>query len=440
MIVCISLYLLSTCMKQLQTGRMIRLFYLIIISYFSISTVHAAYTDRSFTNKLQLLSDEKDNTAKALFSITKNVQQFLNIKFTKISSHVPYVTLKIEGTPPSTDSYKTIYFKRSELRTLSSNEILYRIMKQLLRRSLVSLYADPKAEVPEWLTASLIYIHTVGETLSSQEKYPITRQSIINQKFPDFDELITAPAPKPSHYWLYKIYAERCAVFYRGIVSLKSGKKQMMSYLARQKEKNILENFSEQYDEFKTQKLRNKWYKKASQKVCFNVINPYPPEEIRKKVNSLLSVTVARPGNNGFGTMRMPLEDVPNDSHKAIDSNYLTLMEGDLLEIYMTSSETIRPAIQKYIICVSNLRLKKSDEFKKDLKEAKKSFNDAINRQSMLNLYLDQLEKDHNEILTDYRRIILSAELAEKRDQIFFEDFKEYLDELEKKLAAISIE
>ena len=419
---------------------MSKLLLFITVLHFSISTTFAIYTDKSFTDKLQLHSDVEDDTAKALFSITKNVQQFLNLKFTKIASSTPYVTLKIEGTAPSIDTYKIIYFKRSELKHLSSTDILYRILKPLIKRSLVSLYADQKAIVPEWLTASLLYLHTIGDTRSSLEKYPITRQSIINQRFPDFDELITSKPPTPSNFWLYSIYAERCAVFFRGIVSLKQGKKQMMSYVVKQKETNILENFSTIYDEFKTPKLRNNWYKKASLKICFNVINPYPPEEIRKKVSSLLSVTVARPGNNGFGTMRVPIEEVSNDSYEAIDVKYLTLLERDLLELLLTSSQTIRPAIKKYLICISELRVQDQDLFKEKLNDAKKTFNEAINRQALLNRYLDTLEKKHNEVLTDYRRIILAAELAEKRKNIVFKDLIEYITELEKKLAAISIE
>lgn len=416
---------------------MTRLILFIALSTFCIRGSAQQYTDRSFTDKLHVYADKGDNTVKALFSITKNIQQFLNLKFHKLPNSASYINLKIEGRPPSTDTYKIIYFKRSELEELSSTEILYKITKSLLKRCLVSYDSNPKSDPPEWLTASLVYMYTVGDSLLTQEKYPITRLSIINKKFPDFDKLIKDSAPLPNHFGLYSMYAERCAVFYRGISSLRSGKKSMIQFLIHRETDDILEHFSTEYDELKTAKKRNNWYKTSSHKVCFNIINPYPPEEIQKKVTSLLSVTIARPGNNGFGTMKVPLEEVTKDT---LDLNYLTIIEGDLIKIGLTASMTIRPAIGKYLLAIQALKRKDIDEFKEILRDANKEFQNAVARQALLNRYLDELEKNYNGILTDYRRIISAAELSEKRHRKEFKDFTDYLDELEKKLADIIIE
>lgn len=416
---------------------MTRIILFIALCTFCSSTTAQQYADKSFSDKLNVYADKGDNTVKALFSITKNVQQFLNRKFYKLSSSASYVNLKIEGRPPSVDTYKIIYFKRSELEKLSSTEILYKITKSLVKRCLVSYNLNKKHDPPEWLIASLVYTYTVGDTLLTQEKFPITRLSIINNKYPDFDQLIKSKAPLPNHYGLYSMYAERCAVFYRGITSLRSGKKRMMEFLVNRESDDILEHFSTVYEEFKTTKKRNNWYKRSSQKVCFNVINPYPPEEIRKKVISLLSVTIARPGNNGFGTMKVPLEEITKDT---IDIGYLSIIEGELLKINLTSSVTIRPSINKFIQSIYALKRKDLDEFKKLYKEANTSFHAAINRQIELNRYLDDIEKKYNDVLTDYRRIITAAELAQKRNKKEFKEFNDYLDELERKLEEIKIE
>ena len=398
------------------------------------------YTDRSFIDRLQIISDKEDETSKALFSISKKVHQFLNRKLNKIPGNAPRVTLKIEGTPPSTDTFRIIYFKRKDLNRMNSLEIIHRITKQLIRRTLVSFDAPQNTKVPDWLIAGYVYQYIVGETLSSLEKYPVSRQSIINKRFPDVDELLTVKGPNPKNYWLYSVYAERSAVFLRGIVPLRKGKKNLFSFLIDQEGKNIIEAFSLEYENFKSRRLRNNWFKSACQRVCFDVINPYPPAEIREKVTRLLSVTVARPGNNGFGTMRLPLEELTDDNSKAVDLSYIALLERSLIEISLTSSETIRPAIVNFMSTMQLLKKKEYDEFKTSLVKAKKKFQEAIDRQEKLNRYLDELEKKHNQIESDYRRIILADELAEARNREKFPELNKYLNELEKKLASIVIE
>ncbi len=398
------------------------------------------FTDRSFIDKIQLISDREDETSKALFDITKKMHQFLGQKFSKIPSTAPQITLKIEGTPPSTDTFRIIYFKRSELNKMNSLEIIHRITKQLLRRTLISYDAPKNIHAPDWLTAGYVYQYIIGETLSSLEKYPVSRLSIINKKYPDIDTLLKEKGPEPVNYWLYSVYAERSAVFLRGVVPLSRGKKSLFSYLINPQGKSVIEYLSSKYDDFKSQRLRNNWFKKACQRVCFDVINPYPPAEIREKVTRLLSVTVARPGNNGFGTMRLPLEELSDDTSQTIDLNYIAILERSLLEISLTSSETIRPALLNFISSLHLLKRKEYEDFKESLIKAKKKFRQAIDRQGKLNAYLDELEKKYNNLSSDYRRIILANEIAEMRNRENFSALSQYLDELEKKLASIVIE
>jgi len=413
---------------------------LLTLLLFSISAFSEEYTDRSFIDKLQLVSDKEDQDSKALFAVTKKINQFISRKLTKLPGDAPLVTLKIEGIPPSTDTFRVIYFKRKDLNKLNSLEILHTITKQLIRRTLITFDAPKDVKVPDWLIAGYVYQYMVGETLSSLEKYPVSRQAIISKKFPDIDELLRQKGPDPKNFWLYSIYAERAAVFLRGLVPLSKGKKSLFSFLIEGSDKSIIESFSVKFDEFKTQRQRNLWFKKACQRICFNVINPYPPEEIREKVTRLLSVTVARPGNNGFGTMRTPLEDITDDTSKTIDLNYIALLERSLLEISLTSSETVRPSLLNFLQSLQFLKKKQFDEFKKSIKKAKEKFQQAINRQEKLNRYLDELEKKHNNVNSDYSRIIVADELAEIRKKESFPALSLYLEELEKKLASIVIE
>ena len=398
------------------------------------------YTDRSFIDKLDLISDKEDQTSKALFAITKKMHQFLSLKFSKLPGTAPKVTLKIEGTPPSTDTFRIIYFKRNDLNKMNSMEIIHRITKQLLHRILVSYDAPANVHVPDWLTAGYVYQYIVGDTLSSLEKYPVSRLSIINKKYPDIDILLKENGPDPAHYWLYSVYAERSAVFLRGVVPLSRGKKSLFAYLIKPQGRDVIDYLSTKYEDLKTQRLRNNWFKKACQRVCFDVINPYPPAEIREKVNHLLSVTVARPGNNGLGTMRKPLEELTDDTTQAVDLNYIALLERSLLEISLTSSETVRPALLNFITSLQLLKRKEYDDFKESMIKAKKTFHEAIVRQEKLNVYLDELEKKHNQLASDYSRIILADEIAEIRKRETFPALSLYLDELEKKLANIVIE
>lgn len=404
-------------------------------------SLHAEeYTDKSFSEKLQVVADQGDETVKTLFDITKKVHSFLTLKLSKIPGKAPTVTLKVEGTPPSTDTFRIIYFKRSELNRMNSMEIVHRIMHSLIRRSLVSLGAANDITTPDWLTAGLTYQFIVGETMSTEEKYPLTRLSVINKKYPDLDQLLTGEAPNPESFWLYTIFAERSAVFHRGIFSLKSGRVKLLDFLIDRKEKTIIDHFSKEYEKLKTARLRRVWFKQSCFRVCIDVINPYPPEEINRKVSELLSVTVARPGNNGFGTMKLPLEELSGENSKFIDTNYLTFLERDLLELLLTSSETIRPSIKEIVLSLRLLKEGNIDDFKESLKISKKKFKEAIRRQIELNRYLDTLEKKHNQLQSDYGKIIQAEELADKRNRVIFKDFNKYLDEIEKKLASIKIE
>ena len=419
---------------------MLRNLFIIIMFQLAMHASANTYTDRSFVDKIYVNADKGDESVKTLFKVAKKVQQFLNVKLSKMPSDSPTVTLKIEGTPPSTDTFRIIYFKRHELKKMTSVEILHKIVSHLIRRTLVGLGAKNNISSPEWLTSALVYQFIIGETLSSAEKYPVTRLAIINKKYPNFDHLIEKEAPSAKHFWLYNIYAEQCAVFFRGITSLKNGKKNLLNYLIKRKTLYITDYFSQLYDDFQTPRKRNSWYKNTSHRVCFDVINPYPPEEIRKKVTSLLSITIARPGNNGFGTAKVPLEEVSEESYKTIDINFITILQRELMAILLTSSQTIRPAVGRFVANLNELKRGEHDGFKEKIIETKKEFQQAINRQIELNRYLDLLEKQFNDTQTEYKRIIMAAEIAEQRNIEKFEKLNEYLNSLEKKLAAIIIE
>ena len=317
--------------------------------------------------------------------------------------------------------------------------MLEQIVKKLVKRTLVAIGGKQNLKVPDWLTAALIFQVQIGQnSLLTQEKFPITRYGIVNKTYPDFDELVDGEKVLSENYWLYRVYAEQCFVIYASIKKMKQGKSLLLEGLSQTPERNVIDILGVKFTEFLSAAGRREWYKENCRKICFDIINPYPPDVIRKKVIDLFSVTVARPGANG--TMRIPLEQLSDDESQALDNFYLGFIESDFFNIYMTSSLSIRPSLNDFISSIEILKKGKKEEFKENLRQAKKKFNDSLNYQKNLNSYLDELEQKNNSTSFDFALILEAELLSQTKRRLAFPKWHQYLDDLERKLEAITIE
>ena len=117
---------------------------ILISSFFWFTLLGAQFKDRSSPEKLYFSSDHNDFYAKRLFEVSKFCQVFLNKSLGKLPNNAKSVYIQLEGLPPVNNSWRIIYFKRSELQVMNSYEILHRITDKLLQRHIITLSINKK--------------------------------------------------------------------------------------------------------------------------------------------------------------------------------------------------------------------------------------------------------------------------------------------------------
>lgn len=410
---------------------------ILLLLIFLSCTIQAEYKDHSFSDKLNFIADKKDELALNLFRICKFSQKTLSQSLHKLPLNAKKILLQLEGLPPGSRQSSIIYFSRQELRKMSFYEIVERINRQLLKRTLVALGAKPNHEPPSWLVAAITHQIQLGKkSVLTQERFPMTRYSVIHNKFPDMNTLVEKESPAPRSYWLYIVYAEQCFLLLEGLKREKEGKKDLVNYYSTKSNTNFLSYISQRNEKFSTYAKRKNWYEEVCHKVCFNTINPLPAKVIHKKVLKLFSIRIARPGSK---SVRVALEDLSNQENNALDHIYIVYLKARFFNLLFKAPVSLRRSLGDLLQSLQFLEEKEYAKFKKAIVQAKQKFKKALEFQAQLNQYLDELEKKHNSLVSRYSHVLTAEHLAKDRRKNLFPKWQQYLNELEKKLAQVNL-
>lgn len=396
------------------------------------------HTERFLNLRLEFKLDRKDQTAEELIKVVKFCQEKLNKHFIKVSPQTPKLYVFLEGNPPSKDFYNVVYFKRNDLQRLNEYAILERILSKMMRRTIIGLGADKNTVTPAWVVAAHVFNMRLYDTLSTEEKYPATRFSIVENKYPDLDSLLTQQAPSPHNFWLYRLYSEHCSVFLTTLNNLSAHRKKFLAFLQGYKNEECLPHLTKHFPSLKSKTVRQRWFIKACTQTCFHILNPYPPEVTQKKVQDLFSISSMRPGSNR--ATRIPLEELFKDEQEEINFAVISFIEKDFYEIFITAPETLRPSLSMFVGALKELKDDDREEFAEKIVLARKKFNQSIERLKKLISYLNELEQSSERRKENYKYVWQVSESAEQRFDKYFPEWNLYLDTLERKIESTVLE
>lgn len=402
-----------------------------------LQTQASLQTERFLNLRLEFKFDHKDSTTLELIKVVKFCQEKINKHFIKATPSSPKLYVFLEGDPPTKDFYNVIYFKRRELETLSEYSVLERILSKMIRRTLVGLGSPSKTKVPDWLIAAQVFNLRIHDILATQEKYPATRHSVVNKKYPSLDSLLTAQAPNPENYWLYRLYSENCSVFLKSLNELPGHRQKLIKLLKTYDQKKSLDMLGENFPELKSKVSRRRWFIKACNRACFDILNPYSAEVISKRVEELFSVASMRPGSSQL--KRIPLEKLFENENEKLNFAVIAFIEKDFLEIFVTAPISLRPSLNIFLEALQSLKTNKRSEFSKTILLARKEFKIATEGLSKHTAYLDKLEQSELNQHENYTDCIRAYVNHSRRFLQYFPEWSSYLNSLEKKLESVVI-
>jgi hypothetical protein len=418
----------------------VKFFFCTLVIFFGLAIYgqERDYKDSSYTYRINIHSDRNDELTTQVLKVATMCQDRLNGTIGKISNKAPTVYILIEGPPPPKDSFNVVYFKRDELNTANIYTILHPLIKKLAIRTLVDKGQTGEIFIPEWFIAGTIYSMELSNTLATMEKYPLTRHAIVSNKYPILKEILDGEAPSPKNYWIYRIFAEQSSVFMAGYRSINENQKSCLELLKDFKNDGSSELLkTADPTNLASETLRQRWYNNACVKACFDVINPYPPEVIKERIEELFSIATARPGSSNM--TRTPLEKVFADEKKPLDFMVISFLEEEFFKIIIVSPESLRPSLGLFMACIKVLKLNKREQFIEGITIARARFSEALAKQTKAIAYLNELEAKDSNTYLNYSQIMLVEQHNEQKFARYFPRWVEYLNELETKLEAIDI-
>ncbi|MCM8538267.1 MAG: hypothetical protein NE334_20160 [Lentisphaeraceae bacterium] len=415
--------------------------YILLITVLSINTLRAQenfHKERLLTLRLEFKIDRYDETAKSLVNIVKACQERLNTSFKKVDAHTPMLYVFLDGPPPSKDYFNIIYFKRKDLETMNQYTLLTRVMSKMLHRTVVSLGGSRKTPVPDWFIAGMAFNLNLKNILSTEEKYPLTRLSVVNSRFPNIDQLLDKKAPDTKGYWVYRMYAENCSVFLSALQKLSEHKQSLVKILLNYNQEGTSHLVAKYYPQLKDRPSRQRWFNKTSQDICFHVINPYPPEVILNKVEDLFSITSIRPSADKVS--KIPLEKLFEDEDQEINYAVIGFIEKGFYKLILTSPAILRDSMALFIEALQSLKQNEREEFAEKVKTAREKFNKAVKKQRLMINYTEELEQKSLDKTSNITEVLRALYISDLRFKEYFPKWVNYLNLLEKKLEDTIIE
>ena len=411
--------------------------FIILTKSLMVHAQESFQTERFLNLRLEFKFDYKDSTTNELIKVVKFCQEKINKHFIKATPSTPKLHIFLEGNPPTKDFCNILYFKRKELDTLSEYSILERILSKIIHRTLVGLGSPKNIKAPDWLIAAQVFNIRIHDVLATQEKYPATRYAITNKKYPSLDSILTKSAPRPENYWLYRLYSENCSVFLKSLNKFSSSRQKLLNFLKSYNQSSAVDLLEKHFPELKSKTLRRRWFIKACNEACFDIINPYPPEVITQKVEELFSIASMRPGSNQL--KRIPLEKLFENENEALNFAVIAFIEKDFLEILVTAPIVLRPSLNIFLEALHSLKKNQRNDFSKKILVARKEFKMAIEKMNKYISYIDNLEKSEKDQYENYTDSIRAHIQQSKRFQKYFPEWSSYISSLEKKLESTVI-
>ncbi|NQZ59954.1 MAG: hypothetical protein HRT88_21080 [Lentisphaeraceae bacterium] len=358
-----------------------------------------------------------------------------------ISPDAPLLHIQFGGTPSRVNSKRFLFIQNRELKESSEETLLSRIFDKLISRNILYSGFTKNFETPKWLLAGIIFHFRYELHKWSPADFIATRYSVNTNKYPSLRVLLNDEhAPPITEPLLYQVYYEQCGVLLTGLNRLPGQGKILYKAIVNEDTNSLINFLLKNKNKFTEFNDITDWYIKLCKKSLYGSFISYTTENIAAKINSLLTVSIARPG--GQGIKEESLEALSSEEIGAIDHTALALIEKELYEVILHSPKIFHKSLTIFIQASFKLRLQKSanEDFKKNIKTAQKRFKRVLQLQRDREKYHKELEAKLNLDNFSTAELFHHYETIKKLHHQLFPRWNDYLDKLEQKLEEASVE
>jgi hypothetical protein len=300
--------------------------------------------------------------------------------------------------------------------TASSIEISYGLIRKMILRRTREQFSGSGIDIPsaDWLAAAIcnrVFYDGKGIRTFYSPDFRLARSQFLNGHFPRIDLLLSQPVP-PADNPLFRLYLLHCDL--------------LASALENQLEANVflqklfdLERYGRSTVESFEFLLRPSWpaaetlqgwYEKQVLAESGRGWQLNEADNTLEELEDLLNIPVLEAGGR-TAVKRLPLEKIPKllEDYK-LNALALNLMQRRIALLAKNAPLLLRPPLRQFSEALTALQTGKNSRFRKEFRQARKEFDEAMKRQKRIAQLLDQTVSQQTPLLDPFEPYLKVAE------------------------------
>ncbi|MFA6929667.1 MAG: hypothetical protein WCT05_05020 [Lentisphaeria bacterium] len=272
----------------------------------------------------------------------------------------------------------------------SSLEISYGLINALLLRRIQENNPEAGEKIPSaaWITAAIcnrIFFNGKGIKTFYSPDFRTAREQFLAGHFPRLELLLIHPVP-PGNDPLFRLYLLHCDLLASVLENQQTADPFFHKLFA-------LESYgrtpSEAFEfllrpQWSAQETLQGWYEKKVLAESGRGWQLNEADNVLAQLQDLLNISVIQAGETS-AIKRMPLRDIPKllENYK-LNPLALSIMQNKILKLAKKAPLLLRNPLYQFNAALVSLQDGKTSRFKKQFRQASKTFDDALDRQNKI--------------------------------------------------------
>ncbi len=227
--------------------------------------------------------------------------------------------------------------------------------------------------------------------------YEVARNQFAKNEFPEVDKLL-AEGIDADFGSLFDLYMMHCDLLMLSLETLKGSQRKRIQDLLIDDFNNLdpIEAFDKAFATYyEKDETRQAFYERRVAAVSRRRHRGSSTDVIADAVQELETVKVVG-GSGPAGLKTVRLEDMPKllEDYKT-DTRAFLQLEQQFRELKFDAPLLLQPSLDKYILALQHIREGQTRRFKRDFRNARKEFQEALERQRKIEAILDVEERKH---------------------------------------------
>ncbi|NLG14468.1 MAG: hypothetical protein GX561_09755 [Lentisphaerae bacterium] len=248
--------------------------------------------------------------------------------------------------------------------------------------------------------ASALTHRVAGRTMPGKlltADYEVARNQFAKNEFPEVDKLL-AEGIDADFGPIFDLYMMHCDLLMLSLETLKGSQRQRIQNLLIDDRNNLdpIEAFDKAFATYyEKDETRQAFYVRRVAAVSRRRHRGSSTDVIADAVQELETVKVVG-GSGPAGLKTVRLEDMPKllEDYKT-DTRAFLQLEQKFRELKFDAPLLLQPSLDKYILALQHIREGQTRRFKRDFRNARKEFQEALQKQRKIEAILDDEERKH---------------------------------------------